>query len=113
MALKDIIRSKFETFLQDWTGTTQSGLRSSVDPGENIAPFIQRTMAAPQPPLSPRDTTVKSISTVLPPAVQPAADLPQNAAVPADGGGSGSLTARYVDVSGGTPVTATGTFLTA
>lgn len=113
MSLDKEIQKGADAAIQRSTGVPAPQLRGLIGPTALMAGFIERTRDLARE-ASPRfDTEVRSVSKVL----EGSGFIPIPASTPVGGGGGGTtgtpLVSRYTDVSSGSPVAATGTFLSA
>lgn len=115
MTDKQAIEQGARDTIQAVTGTPPDQLRG-LSPQDALSQFAARQMAIQAAPAIPADSTVTSTITVFPPNDPKTNEQPMSVqpGIGGDSGGGGgaALTARYTDVSGGTPVAATGMFLT-
>lgn len=115
MSLADEIKKGAKDFIERMTGKPAEALRPATqthDPFEDLNNFARRAQERPQAPFQQPDTHVKSTTTIVPGHGVNLGDDTPPTPVGAGGVQAGTSTAvRYVDVSGGSPTTATGNFL--
>lgn len=115
MSLESDINSGARDALQEATGTPPDQLRGLTAAATFIRNFAAQQLAATRTVRTETTPTVETTTITFPaPANSKTNEQPMNPD-PSGGGKPNAftvVTARYVDVSGGTPVTATANFLT-